>query len=105
MTHVHVRIGATWHEDFVTSTIEGVMADLGFRQSMKGGLRTYPGCVHWHYKKGAATGTIEVTAWSVERRVWLSVQSGRTAPWIAGALPRIRAVLESRLASVEPSRE
>jgi hypothetical protein len=98
MTHVEISVtAAAWDDAAVVAAIEGVMHAQGLLQSLKSSLRSYDGCVHWHYKRRAAAGTIEVTAWPAERRVWLSVQSGRAAGWIDGMLPQIRAALESSL--------
>ena len=85
--------------DFITmaSVVEGSCDHLGLRQTMKATLRTYPGSVHWHYKWPGLSGTLEVTAWPEERRLWITVQDGRRARWIDEALPALTREMKRRL--------
>ena len=85
--------------DFITiaSVVEGSCDQIGLRQTMKDTLRKYPGCVHWHYKRPGLTGTLEVTAWPEERRLWMTVQDGRRARWIDEALPGLKREMKRRL--------
>jgi hypothetical protein len=84
----------------MSRAIESVMSGAGLRQTLKGTLRGYPGCVHWHFAKAGATGTLEVTLWPAQRRVWLSVQVRRGAEWIEESLPRLQLALEHELGKV-----
>lgn len=84
----------------MSRAIESVMSDAGLRQTLKGTLRGYPDCVHWHFAKDGTTGTLEVTVWPAERRMWLSVQARRGAEWIDESLPHLRLVLERELGKV-----
>ena len=77
--------------------IDRAIDRCGLGVSMRGTLAKYPGCAHWHLKKGRERGTLEVTLWPRERRLWLSVQSGRTGPWIDGAIKQLKAALEELL--------
>ena len=77
--------------------IERAIDRCGLGVSMRGTLAKYPGCAHWHLKKGRERGTLEVTLWPSERRLWLSVQSGRTAPWIDEAIKQLKAALAELL--------
>jgi hypothetical protein len=61
---------------------------------MKGTLANYPGCVHWHYKKGKARGTLEITWWERENRLWFKVAKGRTGDWIEGSITRLKGKIE-----------
>jgi hypothetical protein len=74
--------GARWDTDLFSHAIERTLLDCGLRSTLKGTLRAFPGCVHWHFKKGRASGTLELTMWPAEKRIWFSVQRGRRAAWI-----------------------
>lgn len=65
--------------------IETICAQEGLLLAMKGSLSTYPGCVHWHYKNQNEKGTLELTLYVPERRIWAKIQDGRKAPWIEAA--------------------
>lgn len=67
--------------------VEAVLHRQGLLLTMKGTLKSHPGCIHWHFKKGREPGTLELTLWPARRRLWIKVQSGRTAPWIDELLP------------------
>ena len=60
--------------------IESACARRGLIVAMKGTLAGYPGCVHWHWKKREAKGTLEITLYPKDRRIWAQVQDGRRAP-------------------------
>jgi hypothetical protein len=78
--------------------IERVMSDHDLRLVSRGTLKTYRGCVHWHYKNGDDPGTLEITLWSKRNRLWFKIQSGRRAPWIDQILPRLKRSLERKRA-------
>ncbi len=44
-------------------------------------LKQYPGSVHWHLSKRGKTGTLEVTWWPKQNRLWLQIRENREAPW------------------------
>jgi hypothetical protein len=71
----------------VATRVEQVLHRRGLLLTMKGTLKTYPGCTHWHYKNGREPGTLELTLWPARRRLWIKVQAGRAAPWIDQLLP------------------
>ena len=73
--------------------IEAAVRRVRLMVSMKGTLAKYPGCTHWHLKRGRERGTLELTLWPAQRRLWLSVQEGRRAGWIAGAAEALVAEL------------
>jgi hypothetical protein len=88
----------TWGDvDRMSRAVESVMSSAGLRQMLKGTLRSYPGCVHWHFGKDGATGTLEVTVWPAQRRVWMSVQARRSAGWIENCISQLRVALEREL--------
>lgn len=77
--------------------IEEVCSGLGLELGMKGSLASYPGCIHWHYKKQKEKGTLELTLLASDRRIWAQVQSGRRAPWIEIMLPKVQHDVEFEL--------
>jgi hypothetical protein len=86
-----------WHN--VPVAIESTCASKGLYRTLVTTLKKYPGCVHWHYKNKPGiggfmdpdgcvihedifnSGTVEITAWEEQWRVWVQVRSGREAPW------------------------
>ena len=98
MKHVEVQTGAARESQTVQQVIESILLRHGLRLTLKGTLGKYPGCVHWHFKKHRHSGTIELTMWPQERRVWISVQAGRRADWIKRELPEIIDMLQRALA-------
>lgn len=78
--------------------IERICEKRGLTRSMKGSQSKFPGCVHWHFKKGPQRGTLELTLWSEENRIWATVQDGRKAEWIDAELPELRKEIEDAIA-------
>lgn len=77
--------------------IERACAESGLVLGMKGSLASYPGSVHWHYKMGKQTGTLELTLYCKESRIWAQVQDGRRAAWIDVELPKLQQAIERGL--------
>jgi hypothetical protein len=75
--------------------IETVSRAHGLSVTMKATLAKYPGSIHWHFKKGRDRGTLEVTLWPREHRLWFSMQDGRRAEWVTETAQRIKAELEA----------
>ncbi len=65
--------------------------------TMKGTLAGYPGCVHWHWKKGKETGTLEISWWAQRKRLWFKVASGRGGSWIEETVVRLKRQIECEL--------
>jgi hypothetical protein len=80
--------------------IERAIEAAGLRVTMQCELRAYPGCTHWHLKRGREAGTLEVTMWPAGSRVWCSVQAGRRAAWIDDVLTSLIWALEAALRSL-----
>jgi hypothetical protein len=87
----------------VEIAVENCSRGLGLLETMKGTLAKYPGCVHWHFQKPRVSGTLEVTSWPSENRLWISVQQGRRAEWLEEAVPLMEKCLRIALGCVEPS--
>src|SRR5215471_1010089 len=78
--------------------IEACCAAEGLSVSVKRTLVSYPGYVHWHFKRAAQRGTLEVTWWPQARRAWISVHANRTGEWIEEAVARLKEAMEGTLA-------
>ena len=79
--------------------IETACICQGLDLAMKGSLAAYPGSIHWHYRKQGQKGTLELTLYIRERRIWAKIQDGRKAAWINAALPPLRKAIEEQLRS------
>lgn len=81
----------------VERLVEAACVAAGLTATMKGTLHAYPGCIHWHYKRGRVAGVLEVTYWPSGHRLWLSVQAGRTGAWAASAATTLAETLAESL--------
>ena len=67
----------------------------------RGTLKRYPGCVHWHFKRGklrrTPSGTLEITAWEQGSRLWIKIQKSRKANWMAELVPLLKRAIERAL--------
>jgi hypothetical protein len=90
MTEVDIPIPPHWGPGSVPRRVERACAAQGLALTLKGTLKKYPGCVHWHFKHGLARGTLEATWWGRERRLWFKIGAGRTGAWMTGAIRRLR---------------
>ena len=77
--------------------IEKVCGERGLEIAKKGTLASFPGSTHWHFRKPGVKGTLEITMFAPERRVWAQVQDGRKATWIEEELPAIQRSIEREL--------
>ena len=77
--------------------IEAVCARHGLHAAMKASLAAFPGSIHWHYKNPKEKGTLELTLFPRDRRIWAQVHTGRAAPWIEAVLPKVRRDIERDL--------
>jgi hypothetical protein len=97
MLHFEVPLPRPAPEDG-ESLIETCCRDAGLIQGLKGTLIQYPGCIHWHWKRHGEPGTLEVTLWPRENRLWLSLHANRFGAWTEAAAPALRETLRARLA-------
>ncbi len=81
----------------IDSAIESTCTTEGLQIGMKGSLASFPGSIHWHFKKPGERGTLEITSFPRDRRIWAKVQSGRRADWIEPCLTNIKVRLEKAL--------
>ena len=88
-----IAVPAAADFSMVDTAVERCCDELGLTMTMRDTLGKYPGCVHWHFKKPKATGTLEVTSWPSQRKLWITVQDGRRASWIDEAVPELSRML------------
>jgi 3-methyladenine DNA glycosylase AlkD len=81
----------------VQRAIEAAVSDAGLTVTLRGSLRSFPGCVHWHLKRGRESGTLEVTLWPRERRAWFAVQDGRRGEWIEETMSNLSEAIQRRI--------
>ncbi|HEV3058583.1 MAG TPA: hypothetical protein VGY48_10050 [Vicinamibacterales bacterium] len=105
MMNISLPVPAAADFSTVASVVERSCDQMGLRQTMKDTLGRYPGCVHWHYSRPGQSGTLEVTAWPAERKLWLTVHDGRRAGWIDECLPGLKVEMKRRLAALAPLRK
>jgi hypothetical protein len=80
----------------VAETVLQTCKARGLAVSVKTSLKSYPGSIHWHFKKGPERGVVEVTFWAAKRRLWINVHSNRTGPWTAEEMRGLKADLEKQ---------
>lgn len=61
--------------------------------TLRGTLRQYPGCHHWHLKQGREPGTLELTWWPEKNRLWFKIASNRRGDWMESAISAFRSSL------------
>jgi hypothetical protein len=83
----------------VEKKIDATLAAFGLQVSLRGTLKKFPGCTHWHARSPGKSGTLELTLWPQQHRAWISIQRGRAAKWITKKLPEIQNVLQRHLAA------
>jgi hypothetical protein len=86
MREVDLPVDPSLEDEAVIRWVEerARQADLLIRS--RGSLRSYPGCVHWHFNKVGSNGTLEATWWPKKRRLWLKVAANREAAWMEQAV-------------------
>jgi hypothetical protein len=68
MEEMEVAVNPAGTEEQLVALIEEAAAHYGLQMRMKGTLRTYPGCLHWHFQKPGERGTLEGTIWPAGKR-------------------------------------
>jgi len=96
MLEVEISIPPTAVLSKMESAVEAASAAEGLELRLKGKLAKYPGCVHWHFQKGREPGTLEITWWAKQRRLWFKVAIGRRGQWMEATIPRLKSVFEKR---------
>ena len=71
------------------AAIEMALSDAGVNVTLRGTLRAYPGCHHWHLKQPGMSGTLELTFWPETGRIWFKIAANRHAEWMEAAMRAI----------------
>jgi hypothetical protein len=79
------------------AAIESACSAEGLEIGMKGTLASFPGSTHWHFRRPGERGTLEITLFPSQKRIWAQIQDGRRAPWIDACLVNIKDALERKL--------
>src|SRR4051794_32707652 len=106
MTEIDIEVAPGDRDDDVVTRVDRAVEACGLTVTMKGTLKAYPGCTHWHCKKGRGPGTLEITYWPTKRRLWLKVVESRRGGWMEAVIPRLLHELRgSRVSSPFPPGE
>ena len=94
MIEVPLQISDSVNPDALVRVVERTCIAHGLTCTLKGTLASYPGCVHWHFKKGRLKGILEITWWEQEGRLWFKVAQNRRGDWIEASIPILKAQIE-----------
>jgi len=94
---IDVSITRFKNDTQISRRVERAASTENLTLTLKSTLAKYPGCVHWHYKKGKQPGTLEITWFPRERRLWFKIARNRNRAWIEKVTPRLRRLIESNL--------
>ena len=97
MIEVDLQIPDSLETEAVIRIVEQVCASNDLTCSRKGTLVSYPESIHWHFKRNGNKGTLEITWWGSEQRLWIKVAKGRTSEWILEMLPQLKEQMENML--------
>jgi hypothetical protein len=97
MIEVELQIPADAKSDTVVKVVEQICAENRLICTLKGTLTTYPGCIHWHFKPDKQKGTLEITWWESENRLWFKAAKGRMGGWIEESIAKLKKQIESSL--------
>jgi hypothetical protein len=72
---VVIRIPPRTKTGKIVPVIERAIVDLGLIVSLRGSLKSFPGCKHWHLQRGGYCGTLEITWWPRKNYGIISMQT------------------------------
>ena len=100
MTNLKITVPPHANLERLEALVEKVCQTEGLTATSKTSLASFPGSVHWHFKREGekGKGVLELTLWPAKRRLWASVHANRTGSWTGDALERVRRELERALA-------
>ncbi|GAB4581415.1 MAG: hypothetical protein Fur0022_41620 [Anaerolineales bacterium] len=93
LTKIEVQLSQHFSSAYA-QVIETIATDHGLMPTLKGTLQQFPGCIHWHFKRGKEKGVLEITFWPQELRAWISVHDNRKGAWMEAVIPILKAPLE-----------
>ena len=97
MREIEIHFDSRADPGGVERSIDQAIGDAGLTVRLRGSLRKFPGCVHWHVKRGRQPGTLEITFWPREHRAWFTIQDGRRADWIGGQVQSLADAIRRQL--------
>ncbi len=96
MTNIEIALKNQFLD--VEEVVKEATSLLGLTISMLGTLSSYPGSKHWHFKSGKKSGTLEVTWYPRENRLWISYHENRIGDgWVKDQALDLGEMLERRL--------
>ena len=98
MIESDIEIPEDINTEILIAAIERACRAHDLHCTLKGTLRKYPGSVHWHFKKGKQSGTLELTWWEDKQRLWFKVADGRTGAWVGESMRQIKEEIQNLLA-------
>lgn len=97
MIDIEIQLSADVPRDSIPEIVEQALSAESLTITMRSTLVQYPGCVHWHLKRGKERGTLEATWWPQRNRLWVKVAPGCEGDWIAETTNRLKTLIESHL--------
>ena len=97
MIEVELQIPADARSDTVVKVVEQVCTANNLICVLKGTLASYPDSIHWHFRKHKQKGTLEISWWESENRLWFKVTKGREGEWIEESIVELKKQIESSL--------
>lgn len=94
MIEVELQIPDSVEPEAVLWIVEQVCASNVLTCSLRGTLVSYPGSIHWHFKRDQQRGTLEITWWESGHRLWFKVARGRTSEWMLTNIPQLKEQIE-----------
>jgi len=95
MIEVELQIPDSIEPVAVLRIVEQVCASNELTCSLRGTLASYPGSIHWHFKRDQERGTLEITWWESGHRLWFKVARGRTGERILTSIPQLKEQIEN----------
>jgi hypothetical protein len=89
MTVLEIPLSRPMTADRATQLVERLAATEGLEVRMRGTLSQYPGSLCWHLARPGERGTLVLTFWPSQDRLWLAVQNGQSADWMFDSLLRL----------------
>jgi hypothetical protein len=65
----------------IKSKISDVIRKHGLNTASLHTLKSIPGSIHWHVKKGKEKGLLEITYVSKQKQVWVDIHDNRRSDW------------------------
>jgi len=97
MIEVQLQIPDSVNTNALVRVVENICIANCLTCTLKGTLAGYPGCVHWHFRRGRQKGILEMTWWEMEHRLWSKVAGNRTGEWIEDSIPLLKEQIERSL--------